>query len=180
MKAILGSLLCFVLFASESFALKGGPPYPGGTVNLAGTYSAILVPTNPSKLGDTLALFTLVVPQTGLASGTVAVFTRGIFYSGTIQGLADPKTAKLYAVINAIFTPPASSDTGTGTPPPTPSLAAGELTGNKIIAPPGFSGTAFRITGDATLTYTSEDHFVTDVIPDGTSLKYAVLGFKQA
>jgi len=43
MKALLGSLLCFVLFASECFAIKGGPPYPANT-NIVGTYAGVMQP----------------------------------------------------------------------------------------------------------------------------------------
>ena len=64
MKTILGSLLCFVLFASECFALSGGPQYGGG-VNVVGAYAGVLQPafdpTDPFS-SNSLGVFTLVVP----------------------------------------------------------------------------------------------------------------------
>jgi hypothetical protein len=43
MKAILGSLLCVVLFASACFALSDGLPYPG-SFNVVGIYAGVLQP----------------------------------------------------------------------------------------------------------------------------------------
>ena len=63
MKAILGSLLCLVLCASECFALKGGPPYPGGSTSIVGTYAGVLQPafdpTDPFS-ANSVGVFTLV------------------------------------------------------------------------------------------------------------------------
>src|ERR1041384_5062877 len=142
-KAILGSLLFLVLCASECFALKGGPPYPGGSTVTTGTYAAILVPQDSSS--NTLGLFTLVVPSTGLATGSAFMFGFGAAFTGAIQGAVDPKSATLYAVFNTEFDiTVATSDTTTLV---FAYLANGQLNGNKIVAGKGLSGT--RITGDA-------------------------------
>ena len=105
MKAILGSLLCFVLFASECFALKGGPPYPGST-NVVGTYAGVLQPafdpTDPFS-ANSLGVFTLGVPSTGESTGNFMMFSRGRAFSGTIQGVTDPGSAKVSALLNATF-----------------------------------------------------------------------------
>jgi len=106
MKAILGSLLCFVLFASECFALKGGPPYPGST-NVVGSYAGVLQPafdpTDPFS-SNSLGVFTLVVPTVGESTGNFMMFSRGRAFSGTIQGVTDPNTAKISALLDATFT----------------------------------------------------------------------------
>ena len=106
MKAILGSLLCLVLFASECFALKGGPPYPGST-NLVGTYAGVLQPafdpTDPFS-ANSLGVFTLGIPTTGTSTGTFVMFSRGRVFGGTIQGVTDPNKATVNALLNATFT----------------------------------------------------------------------------
>jgi hypothetical protein len=178
MKAILGVLLCYVFFASQCFAIQGGPGYPGTTgLNVVGTYSAILLPREAEGV-NSLGLFTLTIPQTGLANGTVLVFTNGVSYSGTIQGLADPSTAQIYAVINANLLRTVATDSS-GDTLVFESLAGGELNGNKIVAVPGFAGTSYRITGDAILQYSSDDPIVTPVQPT-QPVDYTVLGFKQS
>ncbi|MEO5717727.1 MAG: hypothetical protein ABIR29_04050 [Chthoniobacterales bacterium] len=71
MKAILGSLLCFVLCASECFAIKGGPPYPTST-NIIGFYVGVLQPAfdpTDSFSGNSLGVFTLGIPTTGTVRG---------------------------------------------------------------------------------------------------------------
>lgn len=178
MKAIFGILLCYVFLSSQCYAIKGGPVYPGTTsVNVLGTYAAILLPKEP-LLGpkvNSLGLFTLMIPQTGLASGNVFVFRGGVSYTGTIQGAADPATAKLYAVIDASFSRTVeTTDTSTLV---YESLAAGELNGNKIIAVSSFASTAYRITGDAVLQFSSQDPIVPN---QPREVNYTILGFKQA
>src|SRR5882672_8653322 len=99
MKVLLGCLMCLVLTIVETFAISGGPWGGPSHVTVTGTYAGVFVPippVNPAPPPPTLppdnslALFTLKVPQIGLASGTSAVFRNGIFYSGTIRGSADP------------------------------------------------------------------------------------------
>ncbi len=106
MKAVLGSLLCFVLFASECFAIKGGPPYPGGSVSLAGTYAGVLQPafdpTDPFS-ANSLGVFTLGIPTDGGSTGNFLMFTRGRVFGGSIQGVTDPSKAKLSALLSATF-----------------------------------------------------------------------------
>ena len=106
MKAIFGSLLCLVLAVSQSFALKGGPPYPGGG-NLKGTYAGVMQgvfdPTNP-RSSNTLGLFSLSIPTSGFATGTVVIFVAGRTFTGTISGIGDPNKSKLQAVVQSTAT----------------------------------------------------------------------------
>ena len=105
MKALFASLLCFVLTASQTFAIKGGPPYPAGT-NVVGTYAGVLQgvfdPTNPSS-SNNIGVFSIGVPKTGNATGPFVMFSRGRVFSGTIQGTADPTKASISGVLDAKF-----------------------------------------------------------------------------
>src|SRR5882724_2274702 len=113
MKIVLGCLMCVVLTASECFAIDGGPVFGGGgQVTVTGIYAGVFVPIKivvdpgppPVTLTDnSLVLFTLIIPKVGLGTGTTAVFRNGFFYSGTIQGSADPDSARLTGVVNASF-----------------------------------------------------------------------------
>jgi hypothetical protein len=104
-KALFASLLCLVLAASQSFALKGGPPYPAAA-NLVGTYAGVLQgvfdPTTPSS-SNSIGVFSVGVPKTGNATGPFVMFSRGRVFSGTIQGTADPTKASIQGVLNATF-----------------------------------------------------------------------------
>ena len=96
MKILLACLMCLVLTAAECFALKGGPPYPVGT-NIVGTYAGVLIGAS-----NTLGIFSLGIPQTGLAGGSVALFTGERTFVGSIQGVGDPRNATLRATLQAI------------------------------------------------------------------------------
>jgi hypothetical protein len=117
MKAILGSLLCLVLFAAECFAIKGGPPYPSST-NIVGTYAGVLQPTfDPTDpfSANSLGVFSLGVPSTGASTGNFLMFTRGRVFGGTIQGVTDPNKATISALISATFTYTLNFTDSTGT-----------------------------------------------------------------
>ena len=174
MKALLGSLLCYVLFASQCFALKGGPPYPTTAASLTGTYAAVMVP-NPveSPFTNSIGLFSVVFPQTGLGSGTLIIFQTGQTYTGTIQGLIDPKGASISALLNATFPYLITIQTGTddnGNPIFTTetvvAVASGQLFG-KVKS-------NFRIIG------TADVQFSLTVNNVDSEVIYDVFGFKQA
>ena len=174
MKALLGSLLCYVLFASQCFALKGGPPYPGNAASLAGTYAAVMVPDPVQSPGtNSIGLFSAVFPQAGLGSGTLIIFQTGQTYTGTLQGLIDPKGAALSALLYATFpyviTIQTSTDTN-GNPVFTTetvvAVASGQLFG-KVT-------TTSRIVGAADVQFSlTVNNIDSEVI-------YDVFGFKQA
>lgn len=106
MKALLGSLLCFVLFASQCFAISGGPPYPGNAASLVGTYAGVLQPTfDPTDpfSSNSLGVFTLGIPTDGASTGNFLMFTRGRIFGGSIQGVTDPNKAEVSALIFATF-----------------------------------------------------------------------------
>jgi hypothetical protein len=112
MKILLACLMCLVLGASQSFAIDGGPFGGGSQIAVTGTYSGIFIPVvvtlspGPPPVtappDNSLALFTISVPKTGLASGTVAIFRNGKAYPGTMTASADPDSGQISGVISAI------------------------------------------------------------------------------
>jgi hypothetical protein len=174
MKALLGSLLCYVLFASQCFALKGGPPYPGNAASLVGTYAGILTPNPIASPGtNSIGLFSAVFPQTGLGTGTLVIFQTGQTYTGTIQGLIDPKgavlSALLYATFPYVITIQTSTDSN-GNPVFTTETVVAVASGQLF----GKVQTNFRITGLADVQFSlTVNNVDSEVI-------YDVFGFKQA
>jgi hypothetical protein len=106
MKIVLACLMCLVLGASESFAIDGGPVYPGGT-NVVGTYAGVIdrvVTDSPLDCGaNSIGVFSVGVPKTGISSGTFVMFSQGRTFTGTIQGVADPGKSTLKGVLDASF-----------------------------------------------------------------------------
>src|SRR5258708_5179528 len=101
MKALLGCLMCLVFSVAQTFAISGGPwSGAGAPVNVTGTYAGVL--HDVSVGSGNLGIFTLSVPQSGLATGTVLIFTGQRTFSGPISGLADPNTDFLDATLQGI------------------------------------------------------------------------------
>ena len=172
MKALLGCLLCLVLSASQTFALKGGPVYPASGTNIVGTYAAVLQPqfdpTDPSS-ANSIGVFAAAVPNTGLSSGGFAFFARGQIFYGTMTGFGDPKGGTLKGILQA--------DTGDA-----PLDATDELPGarGKLDARIVSRTAGIRLTGEATLfvdqgqTNADGEKIIT------ASYVLAVEGFKQS
>ena len=102
MKILLACLMCLVLTMSQAFAISGGPFGGKGLVGVVGAYAGTLDPTAACACPNNLGIFTLSVPQTGLATGNVLIFTGERTFSGPITGLADPNTDILVATLQAI------------------------------------------------------------------------------
>lgn len=116
MNRVLSILVLFVFLQTQAWALVGGPVYPTGTTtstsSLTGTYAGVLVPDVP-QTGQSLSgqpipasitsigLFTVGVPDVGLAQGAIVFFVNGDAYSGTITGVADPGLGTLVGIIDA-------------------------------------------------------------------------------
>jgi hypothetical protein len=186
MKSVLGCLMCLVLTMSQSFAISGGPFSGPGHVEVTGTYAGVFVPVvmvlDPgpppvTQTDDSLALFTLKIPSTGLGSGTAVIFRNGFFYNvGAIQASADPDSAQLTGIINASLTVNTQSGVETASDI---FFASGKFLNTKIVAKRNnFSTSGTRIRGKASITYTA--------IPDdprgdsGGPIDYKVRGFKQS
>lgn len=94
-------LLAILVIAISSLGISGGPNYGGGktTVSVTGHYAGTLVPVSGSS---NLGIFTVTIPQVGLATGDFTVFNAGRTFVGNLQGVADPTKASLYADLQAI------------------------------------------------------------------------------
>lgn len=175
LKAIFGCLLCVVLPTAECFAVKGGPVYPAGR-NIVGTYAGVLEgafdPTNP-RSSNTLGIFSLGVPQTGLANGSLALFTGERTFVGSIQGIGDPNRGTIRAALQGI-----PVVTGGGVTIFTLNFHADGLLNAQVK--PGRNASAgvaaTRLVGSAVITTTNRN--VTPVEKDTTT--FAVDGFKQS
>jgi hypothetical protein len=175
MKSLLGCLMCLVLTVSQSFS---DDPLGGSTqLNVVGTYAGVFVPIvvviNPGPppvtlpRDNSLALFTLSIPSTGLGSGTATIFRNGLLYTATIQGSADPDSGKLTGFINGTATPTSGGGTSAS--------ATGRFRSAKIIANPVTSASAARIRGKASINYIGADPGA----DSGGPILYKVRGFKQ-
>jgi hypothetical protein len=182
MKAVFGCLLCLVLATSHTYAIKGGPPITKGGVNVIGTYAGVLHPpfcplANPAQCGgslNSLGLFSLGIPQAGLASGSVALFTGERTFVGSIQGVADPTTGGLEAAMQGI---PVVS--GGGITIFTLNFHADGFIHAKIKTPKSTTAISLgstRVQGTAVITTTNRN--VTP--PDVSVTNYTVDGFKQS
>ncbi|MDQ3546711.1 MAG: hypothetical protein M3429_09405 [Verrucomicrobiota bacterium] len=192
MKAILGSLLCLVLFAAECFAIKGGPPYPTST-NIIGTYAGVLQPafdpTDPFS-ANSLGVFTLGIPSTGASTGTFVMFTRGRVFGGTIQGVGDVNKATVSALLDASFNytltplnPDGTVQTDDAGNPIMIEVTAsvnGPLNAKVVPTRSPFAASSAKIKGDATVFISNGGvDGEGDPIIDGT-LSLDVMGFKQS
>lgn len=173
--------MCLVLTMAQGFAISGGP-FGGSTmVDVRGTYAGVFVPIVDPTIGlpdNSLALFTLVVPRVGLASGTAAIFRQGFFYTGTIQGSADPDSAKVTGIIQGTFSDVTIQSSSTKVM--NNYFASGKFQNTKIVSN-SLSSSSARIRGMAEITYIPGTGFTPDPRGDsGTAIHYRVHGFKQS
>ena len=181
MRALLGCLLCLVLGTAQSFAVSGGPDFGGAGVRTTGVYAGVMTPGPLSPGANSLGLFSMTVPRNGLGTGAVLLFTAGQTYTGTIQGTADPDSAKLTGILRATFpfltTVPAGVDDEGNQKFETLSVvavAAGQVNGTIRQNQNLFSTASARLVG------TSNVQFSLSVNNPFTQIGYIVSGFKQA
>ncbi|CAN5191771.1 hypothetical protein BH20VER2_BH20VER2_11490 [soil metagenome] len=180
MKTLLGCLLCLMLGTAQSFALKGGPGFGTGRVTTTGIYAGVLTPGPLSPGANSIGLFSLTIPRSGLGTGEVVIFTAGQTYIGTIRGTADPDSSRLTAQLDASFPFTQVVQTGsTATGQPTFTVltvsarAAGRIEGRITANRNVFSTAAARLTGEANV------QFSLTVNNPFTQIGYLVIGFKQ-
>jgi hypothetical protein len=159
--------MCLVLTMTQAFAISGGPF--GGNVNVVGVYAGVLrhpsePPPVPPPAGcdspapgcslNSLGVFSIAVPSSGLATGTFVMFSQGRVFTGTISGVADPGKAKLIGVLNATFN---FTVTDNSTIPPTVTNVTASANGNlkttirNVLSESALGVTATRLGGTATL-----------------------------
>lgn len=177
--------LALLLMKSVALAISGGP-FPASK-NVVGTYAGVLTPkaspcpsaaVSPSPMcsptiascaANSLGVFSISSPQTGLSSGTFVMFAQGRVFTGTIQGTADPQKSTLKAVLSARYdftvsaTPCPCNVGGDASPCPSPTpactessqnvtaLANGSLTADISTRSNQSSVGATRLKGTATL-----------------------------
>jgi hypothetical protein len=210
MKALLGCLMCLVLTLSQAFAISGGPFGRGGAIVLTGTYAgvltaiAVVVDPGPPPVtlppDNSLGLFSLVIPSTGLhlgqtstntVTGTVVIFRNGIVYTGyPVSGPTQPSPSPLPVTARPApgITGVADPDTGKlraiinayVTPDPFvfgTSTANGRFDTTRIVSATTQAGLgATRIRGSASITYRSTN----SMGDSGGEIAYHVRGFKQS
>ena len=173
MKVLLACLMSLVFTITQSFAISGGPWSGGkGLVGVVGTYAGTFKPTAACACPNNLGIFTLSVPQTGLSTGTVLIFTGERTFSGPITGIADPNTDVLQATLQGI--PVVTS--GSTTIETLNFHADGTVNGKVRANRKSTSVSSVRIRGDAHVTTTNRN---VDP-PEQTVTDYTVHGFKQS
>jgi hypothetical protein len=184
MKALFGSLMCLVLTFSQAFAIPGGPFSGNGRAVVVGTYAGVLIPMVNPVVGladNSLALFTLAIHQTGLGTGTAAIFRNGFYYSGTIQATGDPKSAEISGGLQGEFDEMVICGTETGT---ISYFASGTFQGWKVSVKSGaIDLSGVRVRGEAAITYRPGSSSQCTPDPGGNSggaIHYQVRGFKQS
>ena len=167
--------MCFILNLSQAFAISGGP-WSGGNkaIGVVGTYAGVLhdVVVGSGNLG----IFTLSIPQTGLATGNVFIFTGQRAFSGPITGLADPNTDVLEATLQGIPVVTSSGET-------IETLnfhADGSLSAKIRLSKKSLGISAVRVRGTAHVTTTNSSATCATCCPPGCPTDYTVHGFKQS
>jgi hypothetical protein len=187
-KALFGSLLCLVLATSQSFALKGGPPYQTAG-SIKGTYAGVMQglfdPTNP-RSSNTLGLFSFSIPDSGFATGTVVLFVAGRTFTGTVSGIGDPNKGRLRGVVQSTTMTHVILCNERGGPLPTDvtDRADGSLDTNiTTSAKAGASVTGTLLKGTGFVTATQSVKSPTDCAAiqiNSSLLSLLVDGFKQS
>jgi hypothetical protein len=163
MKIVLAALMCFVFALTHAFAISGGPPYPGST-NIVGVYAGVMkpkkvpatCPVDPTTCPDSpfgcsansLGVFSVGVPNSGLATGTFVMFSQGRVFNGTIQGTADPgkdaNSARINAALSASFNFTLTEITPCPIPTPSPDCTPSATTQQVTASANGSLSAHFR------------------------------------
>ncbi len=114
MKRILSFLLCIVFLKAQVLAHTGGPDSAESeNIAITGTYSGVLIPKDEesatpavqgSEAMNSLGIFTVGMPSSGLGDGTFLIFTQGTIFSGTMTAVGDPGKGSVSAIIEGFFT----------------------------------------------------------------------------
>lgn len=191
-KTVAGIFAGILFVASAAYAIKGGPPFPGGT-NVVGTYGGVLLPSSsaspspspapaPDCSANAVGVFSVGVPQSGLATGAFVMFAQGRTYTGSIQAVADPNRAKINGVLHAVLNFTVHQPDGTSIA--VTATANGQLNAH-IIASTSASQTttttSTRIRGTAPMQIDQGlvDPFTLEPIPACQAV-FKVRGFKQS
>lgn len=180
MKALFGSLLCLVLATSQTYAVKGGPDYgTGGDVKTTGTYAGVLYPLDTV---NSIGLFSVNIPRTGLGTGAVFLFANSSAYTGTMQATADPDSGAFTGFVDAGFPFVDAQCTANCTDPDLSkrtitiltlrAVASGRVDG-RVKGNKSFSQASARLTGASLIQFNPD-------FGGSGGMVYELVGFKQA
>jgi hypothetical protein len=192
MKTLLAILLSFIVTEAPVLAIHGGYSL-GAAGSVVGTYAGVLVPTQDTILAtgsnaadfgtNSLGLFTLSVPTTGIGTGTVYLFSEGEQLTGPIQCLPDPtNTYGIVGVISAtgeaavetfqdnLFGLNETLSTITAT-------ASGGFSATTVQSAVSDSPTGINISGTANVTVTTNTN---GILTPTDQITFDVLGFQQS
>lgn len=201
MKKLFPLLLCYILMATQCYAISGGPVYGGGrSINVVGAYSGTIIgvsetdssqgPPIPGEPGgstasitpsNALGLFDLTVPGVSTATGAFVLFASGRVFGGTISASVDPDTAKLSGVLNGTydFTLTFFNAAGTAQTQQVEATAVGLINAN-IRSTGVTSFTTARLTGSASLEVNYGQIDATTFAPIiAQTITFTVSGFQQ-
>ena len=197
MRAVLSTLLCIIFLESQALAVhqrhfnEGGGPVP----DVVGTYAGVLLPgtvssSDTSSNENSIGVFSLSVPSSGLGSGTFVAFSGGRQFNGTIDAVADPDSGAVDGVLQATFnftlTRVIGSSNGipifkdfTITATLSGSLEASAVT-NTVTTLDATTPSLARLEGTASLELNFGGVNLSDFSPIITNtLDFTVIGFKQ-
>lgn len=188
MRIVLSLLVAFTLFQANCFALVGGPNYGGGDFNgsVVGTYAGTLLTTDisgdltaPVPVSTTLGIFTISVPDTGAASGSVFIFQDGSSFQGSLAGIGDPGRGTISGIINA-YRIISASVTDTSSSFTYDAKASGGFVANIGSSSSSYSSLyAARLSGQAQVEVKELDFTTFAFVSKGTET-YFIDGYRQS
>lgn len=117
MKRILSFLLCIIFLKAQAFAIHGNLEGTDSGTILMGTYSGTLTPedeTQGTRVFDfntgqqtgvinTVGIFSVAMPSSGIGTGAFIVFTQGRSFTGTITAVGDPAGGTITGILEATY-----------------------------------------------------------------------------
>ena len=116
MKRILSFLLCIILLKAQAFAIHGNLAGTDSGTFITGTYSGTMIPEDLSEgtrtfdengdetgIINSVGLFSVGMPDTGIGQGGFIIFTDGRSYSGSITAVGDPGEGSITGILEATY-----------------------------------------------------------------------------
>jgi hypothetical protein len=188
MQRVLSLLVAYVFLQTQVWALSGGPVFAGAQQSLTGTYAGVIIPSlegaesldadvDPATLfgANSLGVFTIGVPNIGLAEGAVVLFFEGSFFTGGLIGVADPDKRKLFGVAQLIRIFAASSDGDGGLSVAFDARADGSFQADIKVE----NSQSFRLNGSGVFALQVFDFTVLDFVARG-QIAVEIEGFRQS
>jgi len=121
MKKVLSLLVIFVVLNVHSWAYA--PDYPVTAASVSGTYAGVLIPTNEvTTTAASIGVFAVGIPSTTsgtpFSGGAAVLFSSGAAYPSLINGVFDPQSSTLTAIVEGSATVSQTNNVATGTTNP--------------------------------------------------------------